>query len=109
MKKLNRRAGVSADMPRRLDVATEVLAGFVAGLIMGFFILLFVSTFFPTLFSEGVLGTVFGVLGRLDPSATLLGKGLLVVAGVLGASYRYRVATRRSEDSAQAHDHGTDP
>ena len=95
-------------MPGRLDVVTEVLAGFVAGLVAGFFLLLFVSTFFPTLLSNGVLGTVVGVLGRLDPSRTLLGKGLLVGAGVVGASYRYRVATRRSVDLADTHE-GTDP
>ncbi len=94
-------------MPRRLDLVTEVLAGFVAGLIAGFFVLMFVSTFFPTLFSEGILGTVFGVLRRLDPTARLLGKVLLVVAGVLGGSYRYRVTTRDSGDLTDVPDDET--
>jgi len=83
-----------AETVRRLDFVAEAVAGFVGGVVVAFFSLLFVSIFLPTLFSDGLVGSVLGVVSVLDPSATPVGKLLVVTGGVFGAYWRYVFATR---------------
>ncbi len=82
---------------RRIDLASELVAGFVAGLLAAFFLLTFVSVFFTQVFSSGLLGRVVGVLGYLNPTGATFGRLLVLVGGGLGAYWRYVFATRRSE------------
>lgn len=85
-----------SDAIRTLDLLSELFAGFVAGVIAAIFLLMFVSVFFTELFSSGLLGTVFGVLGYLNPAEQLLGQLAALVGGGVGAYWRYVYTKRRS-------------
>jgi hypothetical protein len=84
-----------SDAIRTVDLLSELFAGFVAGVIAAIFLLMFVSVFFTELFSSGLLGTVFGVLGYLNPAEQLIGQLAALVGGGLGAYWRYVYTKRR--------------